>query len=52
MITSVDEDTLIIIEEDKNADFSYLDELGYSIWKQKKYKTNQHVFLYRKSIII
>ncbi len=48
----VDEDTLIIIEEDKNADFSYLDELGYSIWKQKKYKTNQHVFLYRKSIII
>ena len=44
----VDEDTLIIIEEDKNADFSYLDELGYSIWKQKQYKTNQHIFIYRK----
>lgn len=43
----VDEDTLIIVEEDRNADFSYVTELGYSIWKQKIYKTNQHVFLYR-----
>lgn len=44
----VDEDTLIIIEEDRNRDFSYLEEFGYSVWKQKIYKTNQHIFLYRK----
>ena len=40
----VDESTLIIIEEDRKADFSYLNDLGYEIIKQKQYKTNQHVF--------
>ena len=43
----VDEYTTIIIEADLHTDFSYAEDLGYEITKQKKYKTNQHVFLER-----
>ena len=45
--TLVDEYTTIIIEADLHTDFSYVEDLGYEITKQKKYKTNQHVFLER-----
>ena len=45
--TLVDEYTTIIIEADLHTDFSYVEDLGYEIVKQKKYKTNQHVFLER-----
>lgn len=41
----VKEDTLIIVEADLHTDFSYAEELGYEIVKEKKYKTNKHVFL-------
>ena len=41
----VDEYTTIIVETDIRTDFSYAEDLGYKITKQKKYKTNQHVFL-------
>ena len=40
-----DEDTLIIIEADLSTDFAYVEELGYTIEREKKYKTNKHVFL-------
>lgn len=40
----VDESTLIIIEEDKRAEFEYLKDLGFELVRQKRYKTNQHVF--------
>lgn len=43
----VSADTLIIVEADLATDFSYVDELGYRIEKEKKYKTNKHVFLYK-----
>lgn len=43
----VDEYTTIIVEADLHTDFSYVEDLGYEIIKQKKYKTNQHVFLAR-----
>ena len=42
---AVNADTLLIIEEDKNTDFSYAKELGFAIIKEKVYKTNKHVFL-------
>ena len=45
--TLVDEYTTIIIESDLHTDFSYVEDLGYDITKQKKYKTNQHIFLER-----
>lgn len=41
----VTEDTLFIIEELKDTDFSYALSLGYDIIKEKIYKTNKHVFL-------
>lgn len=43
----VDPNTLIIIEADINADFAYLDDLGYSLYREKKYKTNKHVFIHK-----
>lgn len=44
----VTEDTLIVIEEKRDTDFSYADELGFDIIKEKVYKTNKHVFFRRK----
>lgn len=46
--TYVTEDTLIIVEASKKTDFSYLDDLGYEILREKNYKTNKHVFISRK----
>ena len=41
----LNEDALIIVEADEHTDFSFVKELGYSILKEKIYKTNKHVFL-------
>lgn len=38
------EDTLIIIEAEKDRDFSDITDLGFTIIKEKIYKTNKHVF--------
>lgn len=46
---AVTEDTLLIMEEMKDHDFSYCNELGFEILKEKVYKTNKHVFFRRKS---
>ena len=43
-----DEDTLIIIEAALDTDFSYLESIGYEVMKEKKYKTNQHVFVKKR----
>jgi len=39
------EDTLIIIEAEKDKDFSDITDLGFTITKEKIYKTNKHVFI-------
>lgn len=44
----VTDDTLIIVEASLDTDFSYLDELGFYMEKDKRYKTNRHVFIRRK----
>ena len=41
------EDTVIIVEASKETDFSYLSDLGFSMIKEKIYKTNKHVFIER-----
>lgn len=41
------EDTVIIVEASKETEFSYLSELGFSVIKEKEYKTNKHVFIER-----
>ena len=38
----------IIVEASLETDFSYASELGFDIIKEKKYKTNKHVFLERE----
>ena len=37
--------TLIIVEASLATDFSYLSEYGYELIKEKKYKTNKHMFI-------
>ncbi len=37
-------DTLIVIEASLSGDFTYLPEWGYVLEKEKRYKTNKHVF--------
>lgn len=44
----VDEQTLFVIEADIKTSFDYADAYGYEIVKEKKYKTNKHVFLQLK----
>ena len=41
----INEDTVIIVEASLDTEFSYLKELGYQITKEKRYKTNMHVFM-------
>lgn len=44
----VTEDTLIVTEAALDTDFSWLETMGYRLEKEKKYKTNKHMFI-RKS---
>ena len=41
----VTESTKIIVEASVSTDFGYLSELGFTITKNKEYKTNKHVFI-------
>lgn len=43
----IHEDTLLIVEARLDKDFSFLDTLGYKITKEKRYKTNKHIFFMR-----
>ncbi|HKM03716.1 MAG TPA: 16S rRNA (guanine(966)-N(2))-methyltransferase RsmD [Lachnospiraceae bacterium] len=44
---SIDNNTLIVVESSLETDLSYVSQLGFSITKEKKYKTNKHTFLYK-----
>lgn len=43
-----DKNTTIIVEADLETCFDYAESLGYEIYRSKEYKTNKHVFLYKK----
>ena len=43
------EDALVIVEASLETDFSYVNSLGFSIIKEKVYKTNKHIFLEREA---
>ena len=45
-----DPDTLIIIEASNDTDFSYLNEYGYTMIKDKHYGSNRHVFVRKGTI--
>ena len=44
----VTEDTIIVAEAAKETDFSWVTELGYQVTKDKRYKTNKHLFIKRE----
>lgn len=45
------EDGIIIVEAAKETSFAYIEETGFSVIKEKIYKTNKHVFLeWRRSV--
>jgi 16S rRNA (guanine966-N2)-methyltransferase len=44
----VDDKTMIIVESDLHTDYDYVDDLGFEVYKVKKYKTNKHTFIYRR----
>ncbi|BCJ95467.1 RNA methyltransferase [Anaerocolumna cellulosilytica] len=41
----VHRDTIIIVEASVETSFDYLQETGFTIYKEKAYKTNKHVFI-------
>ncbi len=43
----VTQETLIVVEADLHTSFDWVQDLGYEIIKEKKYKTNKHLFLRR-----
>lgn len=43
----VSEDTLIVIEASLDTEFDYVSEYGFTVAKEKRYKTNKHVFVRR-----
>ena len=45
----VTEDTLIIVEASIDRDVKEFEDCGFEVSKEKKYKTNKHVFLYKES---
>ena len=42
-------DTLIIVEATLERDVEEFTSLGFELSKEKKYKTNKHVFLYKEN---
>ncbi|MFI3211858.1 MAG: 16S rRNA (guanine(966)-N(2))-methyltransferase RsmD [Eubacteriales bacterium] len=45
----IDDQTIIIIEAKLEKDFSFVTEYGFYVEKEKKYKTNKHVFIKKVS---
>ncbi|MCI6885810.1 MAG: 16S rRNA (guanine(966)-N(2))-methyltransferase RsmD [Lachnospiraceae bacterium] len=43
----IDKQSTIIIEASLETEFDYLESLGFTLEKNKEYKTNRHVFVYR-----
>lgn len=41
----IHEDTVLIVEASRETKFSYLKDLGFTLLKEKVYKSNKHVFL-------
>lgn len=46
----VDEDTIIVCESLLEDDFSFLNVLGFEIYKEKDYKTCKHTFIRKKEV--
>lgn len=47
----VTENTLLIMEASLDTDFGFVSEYGFEVTKEKKYKTNKHMFIKRKEAL-
>lgn len=45
----VTENTLIVVEADLSTDFSYLEEMGFVVKREKEYKTNKHIYIKKQA---
>ena len=45
----INNDTIIIVEASLDTNFDYLDSLGFTVYREKQYKTNKHLFLKKKN---
>ncbi len=48
-VNIITNETLIIVEANLDTDFSYLSEYGFDLVKEKRYKTNKHMFVCKSS---
>lgn len=48
-VSYVTEDTIVIVEASLDTDFSYVEDLGFALEREKRYKTNKHVFLRKRN---
>ena len=46
----ITEDTCIVVETDLDSDFSFLDDTGFEIYREKDYRSNRHLFIRRKTM--
>lgn len=46
----VTENTLLILEAELHMDMNFLTELGFTVVREKKYKTNKHVFVRKEGL--
>mgnify|MGYP000095247704 CR=1 FL=1 len=45
----IGEHSILIIEASLSTSFDYLENMGYTIIKEKKYKTNKHIFIEKEN---
>ena len=50
-VTFAAENTVIIVEASLRTDFSYVSDLGFSVIREKIYKTNKHLFLKKGNLL-
>lgn len=41
----VNDQTIIVVEASQQTGFSYLEELGFEVFREKNYKNNRHIFI-------
>lgn len=46
-LSFVTEETLIIVEASLDTEFAWVSETGFTVEREKRYKTSKHVFLRR-----
>lgn len=44
------DNTTIIVEASRETDFSYVERLGFTVIREKRYKTNKHVFIEKAGV--